>query len=172
MRRVAELLGQWAEAWGLPPEARARQIALGFLHDAVKGMPPDELREIVDPEFRELPDPVLHGPGAAALLRHDGVEDEHFLLSITYHTLGHPALDAAGRALYAADFLEPGRNLRNKWRTSMRARMPEEPAVVLREIVRVRIKHLVHRRRPVRDETMAFWNSLVEGRSWARASEV
>jgi HD superfamily phosphohydrolase YqeK len=172
MRRVAKLLRKWAIAEGLDPEARDRQVALGFLHDAVKGASVEELREVVDPAHRDLPAPVLHGPGAAALLARDGVEDAGLLLAVTYHTLGHPDLDSAGRCLYAADFLEPGRNLRNKWRSRLRRRMPAKRNAVVKAVLRVRIMHLIEKGRPVRPETMAFWNSLVEGRSWARASEV
>lgn len=172
MGRVAGLLETWAEAEGLEADARDRQVALGFLHDAVKGMATSRLRELVGTELRDLPGAVLHGPAAAALLRRDGVDDEGLLRAVAYHTLGHPDLDAAGRALYAADFLEPGRNLRNAWRSRLRARMPAERRAVVAEIVRARVLHLVEHRRPVRPETMGFWNTFAEGPSWARASEV
>lgn len=172
MARVAGLLDEWARAEGLAGDARRRQVALGYLHDAVKGMPADRLRELVEPELRDLPGPVLHGPGAAALLRRDGVDDEDLLRGVAYHTLGHPDLDDAGLSLYAADFLEPGRDLRNAWRAGLRKRMPGDRKTVVGEILRARIVHLVERRRPVRPETMQFWNTFAEGRSWARASEV
>ena len=100
------------------------------------------------------------------------MEDESLLLAVAYHTLGHPRLDDAGRALYAADFLEPGRNLRNKWRESLRGRMPGELEAVTKEILSARIVHLLRRGRTVQPETMAMWNSLAGGDSWARASEV
>ncbi|MEK9504443.1 HD domain-containing protein [Gaopeijia maritima] len=172
MARVAELLDVWARIEGLDDEARRRQVALGYLHDAVKGMKADDLREIVPEAMRDLPDPVLHGPGAAALLRRDGVDDPGLLHAVSWHTLGHPELDACGLALYAADFLEPGRDLRNRWRGELRERMPHDRRAVVAEIVRARVLHLVERRRPVRAETLAFWNRFAEGRSWARASEV
>lgn len=172
MARVAELLDVWAQSEGLDERARRRRVALGFLHDAVKGMEADELREIVPDELRDLPDPVLHGPGAAALLRRDGVDDEALLNAISWHTLGHRELDDEGLALYAADFLEPGRDLRNQWRGELRERMPHDRTAVVAEIVRARLMHLVERGRPVRVETLGFWNRFAEGRSWARASEV
>jgi 2-amino-4-hydroxy-6-hydroxymethyldihydropteridine diphosphokinase len=109
----------------------------------------------------------------AERLRREGVADEPFLRALAYHTLGHPDLDRAGRALYAADFLEPGREGEGEaWRADLRRRFPEEPDSVVTEIVRARILHLVERGRPVRSETVAFWNSLAEGEAWARASEV
>ncbi|HSG47780.1 MAG TPA: HD domain-containing protein [Longimicrobiales bacterium] len=172
MERVSALLKGWAKAAGLPKEERRRWRALGFLHDALKNVPAEQLRDLVREDLRDLPGAVLHGPAAAAMLRHDGVEDESLLLAVAYHTLGHPRLDDGGRALYAADFLEPGRNLRNKWRSSLRDRMPAELEAVTKEILAARIIHLLRRGRTVQPETMAMWNSLAGGDSWARASEV
>lgn len=172
MERVAALLDAWASQAGLPDEERTRWRALGYLHDALKDEDADVLRRQVEPALRDLPDPVLHGPAVAARLRGEGVDDEAFLTALAYHTLGHPSMDAAGEALYAADFLEPGRDLRNGWRRALRARMPRERSQVVAEIVRARMEHLLDRGRPVRPETLAFWNRMAEGDAWARASEV
>lgn len=172
MERVAGLLKEWAKAADLPKKERRRWVALGFLHDALKGAPPARLRPVVRDDLRDFPGPLLHGPAAAARLKDEGVEDEPFLLAIRWHTLGHPSLDDAGRALYAADFLEPGRNVRNSWRAGLRARMPGELEAVTREVVAARLIHLVRKGRPVHAETMAFWNSMSGGDPWARASEV
>ena len=173
VERVAALLEDWAWAGRLEDDDRTRWVAAGYLHDAVKEAQPDRLREILDggPEA-DFPEPLLHGPAAAALLRADGVDDADLLLAVGYHTLGHPRLGPLGRALYAADFLEPGRDLRNAWRAELRARMPGELDAVVREILRARVQHLLDENRPVRPETMAFWNTLVRGRAWAGASEL
>ncbi len=172
MRRVARLLEQWADKEGLDAGERDRRVAMGHLHDTLKGASAEALRTILDPPMAELPGPVLHGPAAAELLGREGVDDASLLRAIRFHTLGHADLDDAGRALYAADFLEPGRDLRNKWRARLRERMPDERDAVLREIVRARIEHLLARGRPVRPETMGFWNSLAKGEAWVRASAV
>jgi 2-amino-4-hydroxy-6-hydroxymethyldihydropteridine diphosphokinase len=172
MDRVAELLGEWAERLQLPENDRRRWRALGYLHDCMKEVPEDELRAELGPPFDALPGPVLHGPAAAARLSAEGVEDPELLDAVRYHTLGHPALGPAGKALYAADFLEPGRDLRNEWREKLRDRMPEDIDRVVQEIVGARITYLIGEGRPVRVETLAFWNSMAEGASWARASEL
>ncbi|MEJ2539545.1 MAG: HD domain-containing protein [Gemmatimonadota bacterium] len=172
MERVAELMGEWARAAGKSEVQQARWRAAGFLHDALKNAPNKELRIIVPERFARLPGPVLHGPAAGIRLRVEGVKDKGLLKAVTFHTLGHPSLGRIGKALYAADFLEPGRNLRNKWRASLRLRMPQELDDVVREILRARIQHLLKKGRPVRRETFAFWNRLSGGPSWARASEV
>lgn len=172
MRRVAALLDAWAAALELSGEERLRWRALGFLHDALKDGDAAALRGLVPSELADLPDAVLHGPAVAARLRDEGVDDEPFLKALAYHTLGHPQLDLAGRALYAADFLEPGRKLEQSWRRKLRRRMPDHLDEVVPEIVRARIKFLLKGYRPVRPETLAFWNRFTEGDAWARASEV
>lgn len=172
MARVADLLDGWAAAEGLDGPARVRRRALGYLHDALKDADAAALREIVPAPLAALPEPVLHGPAVAARLEHEGVDDTPFLDALRWHTLGHPVLDRAGRSLYAADFLEPGRDIRNAWRAGLRARMPDDVDRVLVEIVGARLGHLLEHERPIRPETLAFWNRLTEGDAWARASEV
>ncbi len=173
VERVAALLEDWGWSAGLDDEERTRWVAVGYLHDAAKGLPTERLREILEgSSLADLPGPLLHGPAAARLLREEGVDDEALLLAVAYHTLGHPRLDAVGKALYAADFLEPGRELRDEWRARLRGRMPGELEVVVKEIVRARIHYLLEEGRPVRAETVGFWNTLVTGRSWAGASEL
>lgn len=170
--RVADLMGQWAEGLGKSSKQQARWRAAGYLHDALKNAPNKELRIMVPERFARLPGPVLHGPAVAVRLRVEGVQDKGLLRAVSYHTLGHASLGRLGKALYVADFLEPGRNLRNKWRGELRDRMPKDLDPVLREILRARIQHLLKRGRPVRRETFGFWNRIAGGPSWARASEV
>jgi 2-amino-4-hydroxy-6-hydroxymethyldihydropteridine diphosphokinase len=172
MERVAELLDAWALRLRLPEQDRVRWRALAYLHDCLKEVPEDVLRAELRPPFDSLPGPVIHGPAAAARLAAQGVEDPELLDAVRYHTLGHPRLGPAGRALYAADFLEPGRDLRNEWRKELRDRMPAHMDAVVQEIVGARIGYLIGEGRPVRPETLAFWNSLAEGDSWVRASEL
>lgn len=75
-------------------------------------------------------------------------------------------------ALYCADFLEPGRRLREEWRAALRERAPRELEAVVREILQARIRHLLERGRPLHPETIGFWNRMTEGRGWASASEL
>lgn len=160
MARVAALLGQWAEALDLPLAERARWVAVGWLHDALRDAPPEELRAQVPPDLRHLPGPALHGPAAAGRLA--GSADEEMLQAIRYHTIGHPCLAALGRALYLADFLEPGRDFDVGWRASLTARMPGELDSVLLEVLGARLRHLVEVRKPIRPETAAFWSAAVQ----------
>lgn len=172
VERVAGLLEDWAIAAAVPTGERTRWIAAGYLHDALKGASAAELRALLAGDGREFPEPLLHGPAVAARLRADGVDDEDLLTALAYHTLGHPDLGRTGWALYAADFLEPGRNDMKEWRAALRARMPGGMAEVVREIVSARILHLLERGLPLRWETVEFWNRMAGGQPWAGASEL
>jgi HD superfamily phosphohydrolase YqeK len=162
MGRVATLLDEWAVALDLEEEERLRWRAVGWLHDALRESPPERLRGEVPPEMRDLAGAVLHGPAAAERLRGD--LDEAALDAIRYHTIGHPNLDRLGRALYLADFLEPGRDFLPEWRAGLRARMPRDMDAVLVEVLASRLRHLVEGRRPLRPETALFWSALVTRR--------
>jgi len=158
--RVAALLAQWADAGRVNAAEKKRWLQAAYLHDALRDARPSELRSAVPAEFAEWPDLLLHGPAAAARLRSEGFRDEGILNAITYHTVGHPDLDAAGRALYLADFLEPGRNFDPIGRAAWRARMPHDLDNVLREVLAARIQHMIASHRPMRSETLAFWNQV------------
>lgn len=160
MDRVAGLLRAWAEALGLPEVERVRWMAAAYLHDALRNADPESLRPRVAPALAALPGRLLHGPAAAGCLWVDGVRDGELLEAVSYHTLGHPRFAALGRALYAADFLEPGRELLEEWRAELRGRMPAELADVTREVLGARITYLVGRAGTLRPETVAFWNAL------------
>lgn len=162
MARVADLLGAWSVELGLPEEERTRWRSLGFLHDALRDADPVELRPRVPPALQGWPDPLLHGPAAAERLRTEGLDDGEILLAVAFHTVGDPRLRRMGRALYAADFLEPGRTFLPDWREQLRRRMPEALDHVVREIARARIGNLLDRRAPVLPRTVEFWNRLVE----------
>lgn len=158
MRRVAELMSGWAESLGLPEHDRIRWAAAGWLHDALKEADPEELRASVPEELRNLAPALLHGPAAAERLRGDA--DPAVLDAIRYHTIGHPRLDALGRALYLADFLEPGRRSRAEWRAELRADMPQGMPQVLPKVVAARIGRVRDREQPIRPETAALHASL------------
>jgi HD superfamily phosphohydrolase YqeK len=164
MERVAALLGDWATRLGLEPAERRRWLAAGWLHDALRDAPADALREDAGSAFAGLPGGLLHGPATATRLAREGVGDDGLLDAIRYHTLGHAELDPVGRALFLADYLEPGRPFRPGWRASLRARMPTSFDAVLVEVLRARIEQLIRYGMPVRPETVGFWNALARER--------
>ena len=172
MARVAELLREWGEARGDHRRDVERWCAVGYLHDVLRDADPDDLRAELSSPWDQLPDEVIHGPAAADRLRRGGVRDEPLLTAVACHTLGSPDFDDIGKALYVADFLEPGRQLQPKWRARLRKEMPEGLDTVAKAVVGKRIQFLIKKGRPVPLETVGLWNRLTKGRSWASASEV
>jgi HD superfamily phosphohydrolase YqeK len=152
--RVAALLDEWARGLGLTEHERARWVAAGWLHDVLREAHPDELRPLVPEEFRGLPGKLLHGPAAAERLARDA--DPELLEAIRYHTLGSARFGRLGRALYLADFLEPGRRYEPEWTAALRARMPHEMNAVLREVVEARVRHVAESGSTLHPETRAL----------------
>ena len=165
MGRVADLLGSWADTLGLSADDRTRWRSVGNLHDVVRDERADLLRERVPVALRHLPDPLLHGPAASERLRVEGLLDGEILRAVAYHTVGDPAFAVLGRALFAADFLDPGRTFRPEWRGELRARMPADLDDVVFAVVRARIANLVERAATILPQTIHFWNALVAERS-------
>lgn len=160
MERVAQLLAGWAADADLPEEDRVRWTSVGYLHDALRDAEPDALRRIVPPELADLPAAILHGPAVSERLRAEGVEDPDLLRSVAFHTLGHPEFGRLGRALYLADFLDPGRDFLDAWRAELRGRVPADLDGVAREVAGARIIHLVEAGMTIHPETLEFWNVL------------
>lgn len=156
--RVADLLDRWARTLGLSERERIRWRAGGYLHDALKGVPPEDLRGSVEPGW---PDPVLHAPACAARLREEGVRDEELLLAVAYHSVGHPQFGDLGECLFLADFLDPGRRFLDAERARLRDRLPAEKRDVLQAVLAYRLERLLRRRRAVMPSSVQLWNRLV-----------
>lgn len=162
MSRVSDLMGSWATTLALVPEEVKRWRGAGLLHDVLRDAAPSELRRQVPSSEQGLPASVLHAPAAAARLRASGVDDEEFLQAVAFHPLGHPEFQALGRALYSADFLDPGRAFLVSRRAGLRERMPHDLESVVTEVAAVRIRRLLDTGRRLQSQTVGFWNRLVE----------
>lgn len=163
--RVAELLDAWAEQAGLSEEDRGRWRAAGYLHDALRDAAPRSLEPLVSGDLADLPGSLLHGPAVATRLRREGVDDEELLGAVAFHTIGDAGMGPLGRALYAADFLEPGRTYRVEGREELCARAAADLDAVTLEVARLRIAHLLRKGLRLHPRTVAFWNALVDGAS-------
>lgn len=161
VERVSALMDAWARRADLPDVDRVRWRAAGLLHDALRDADFDQLRPLVDADLRDAPGKMLHGPAAAARLRDEGVEDRPLLLAIAWHTLGHADFDALGKALYLADYTEPGRDYESPDLAEKRERAPDELDAVLREVATDRITRSLRQGRPLLEPTVGFWNTLV-----------
>lgn len=160
VERVSELLDSWAVDLSLEDADRRRWRSAGFLHDVLRESDPEVLRTRVPPDLALLPGSVLHGPAAAERLRVEGVRDGELLRAVAFHTIGDPCLGDLGRALYSADFLEPGRSFLREWRAALRERMPDELDAVCREVAGARIRSALERGQTLLPQTVGFWNVL------------
>jgi 2-amino-4-hydroxy-6-hydroxymethyldihydropteridine diphosphokinase len=156
--RVAALLDEWARELELPEQERTRWLAAGWLHDVLREAHPDELRPLVPEAFRELPGKLLHGPAAAERLA--GEADPELLDAIRYHTLGSARFGRLGRALYLADFLEPGRRYEPEWTAALRDRMPEDFDGVLSDVVEARVGYVTESGSTLHPETRALYEQV------------
>lgn len=161
MARVAEVMDGWGGELGLEARERRRWRAAAMLHDALRDADPEALRARVPQGLKDLPGGMLHGPAAAERLAGDGVEDESLLLAVRWHTTGHPEFDRLGRALYLADFAEPGRSGDPDRLATLRSRVPGAMDAVLVEVAAERIGRTLAGAHRLRHQTVDFWNSLV-----------
>ena len=163
-KRVAEVMEGWALELGLRKVDRHRWRAAAMFHDSLKAVPPRRLRKMLSGGDRRLPGPVLHGPACARTLADEGVDDRPLLLAVAYHTTGHPDLDLLGKALYVADYVEPGRRSGAKRRAAFRSRFPADHAAVVVDVAALKIGALIHARLAIPPITARFWRSVLDHR--------
>lgn len=158
IQRVTNLLGAWAATMRLDAaEARAFMDA-GLLHDALRDAPEQELRDITGD--RTSPVGLLHGPAAAITLERKGETRRDLLDAIRYHTVGHVEWARVGKALYMADFLEPGRKFSRQDRYFLSLQVPTNFDGVYRQVVRMRLEWTVREGNNIFPETVELWNAL------------
>ena len=161
--RVAALVDGWARARNVGGAEAARWHRAAILHDALRDAPPEVLGRYAPKG--DWPASLWHGPAAAAAAAKHGEQDAGVLDAIRYHSVGWADWDSAGRMLFLADYLEPGRTHLRKERALLAARVSAEPEAVLRDVVRLRMTWLLERSRPIRMETWELWNRLAAGDS-------
>ena len=155
--RVTKLLDEWAAVMSIPAKERVAWHDAGIFHDALKDAPDDELRALVGDVAYEPQ--MIHGPAAAAYLERNGETRRAFLDAVRYHTVGYLDWDRTGRALYMADFLEPGRKFSQRDRAFLAAQVPHDFDGVFRQVVRARLEWSLHEGYSLFPETVALWNA-------------
>jgi len=159
--RVTALLDRWAREMRLgAAEAQAWHDA-GRWHDALRDATEDELRALVrGTAFADSPAGVLHGPAAATMLEREGEARAGVLLSVRWHTVGNPDWDQTGRALFMADFLEPGRGFMLADRAFLASLLPSDFDGVFRQVVRMRLEWTLREGKALFPESIALWNGV------------
>ena len=108
----------------------------------------------------DLPLNVLHGPAAANRMSALGETRENVLAAVRWHTVGSASWDRAGRALYMADFLEPGRNFSRADRAFLAEHLPHDFDGVFRQVVRMRLEWTLREGKALFPEAVGLWNSV------------
>ncbi|MCC7196212.1 MAG: hypothetical protein IT356_11710 [Gemmatimonadaceae bacterium] len=156
--RVTGLLDRWAAEMGLPgSEAQAWHDA-GRWHDALRDADEATLRSVYNAP--DLPAEVLHGPAAAVCLERGGERRASVLDAVRWHTVGSPSWDRAGRALFMADFLEPGRHFMQADRAFLASQLPHDFDAVFRQVVRMRLEWTLREGKGIFPQTVDLWNTV------------
>ncbi|MFO0228454.1 hypothetical protein [Gemmatimonas sp.] len=156
--RVVALLDSWAERMALPPERRAAWCDAGWWHDALRDADELTLRDMTGD--RVSPVGLLHGPAAALRLEALGEQRGDVLEAIRWHTVGHDGWADTGRALYMADFLEPGRTFMQSDRAFLASLVPVAFDRVFRQVVRLRLEWAIREGKGLSPDTVALWNGV------------
>lgn len=154
--RVVELLAGWATSMGLPEDEASRWTAAGWLHDALRDAPEATLRALSGDGNR--PVGLLHGPAAAVRAEQDGERRQDVLDAIRYHTVGYAHWNRTGRALYMADFLEPGRWFLGPERSYLASHAPDDFDGTFKQVVRLRLEWTLTQGGELFPEAVELWN--------------
>ena len=157
--RVTELLDQWADALALPSEEARAWHDAGRFHDALRDAPESELRRLAG-DLPEYAVEMLHGPAAAARLQRDGEMRTELLEAIRFHTVGSARWGRLGRALYMADYLEPGRKFSRADRAYLASQVPHAFDATFRQVLRNRLEYSLREGMRLFPEAVGLWNQV------------
>jgi len=157
--RVTELLDEWALALRLPRDEAQAWHDAGRYHDALRDAPEAELRRLAG-DLPEYTLDMLHGPAAANRLREDGEDRTDLLDAIRFHTVGSARWDRLGKALYMADYLEPGRKFSRADRAYLASQVPHDFDATFRQVLRNRLEWSLREGQRLFPEAVALWNMV------------
>jgi HD superfamily phosphohydrolase YqeK len=159
IERVTALLDRWATEMSLDAAEAQEWHDAGCMHDALRDAPENTLRSLAG-EMPGFSVDMLHGPAAAAYLEQHGEEREGLISAVRYHTVGSNQWTRTGKALYMADYLEPGRKFARADRTYLAARVPDDFEATFRQVIRARLEWSLREGMQLYPETVALWNSV------------
>jgi HD superfamily phosphohydrolase YqeK len=158
IERVTAVLDGWSRVMRLSDERARAWHDVGLWHDALRDAPDETLRSLSGDY--DSPLELLHGPAAAEYLERCGEQRRDVLDAVRWHTVGHGEWGDVGRALYMADFLEPGRKFMQRERAFLAAHVPLDFDGVFREVVRRRLEWSLREDKHLFPQTVAMWNAV------------
>jgi 2-amino-4-hydroxy-6-hydroxymethyldihydropteridine diphosphokinase len=159
IERVTALLDDWASRLSLRSDEACAWHDAGRYHDALRDAPEATLRALAG----DAPDyaiEMLHGPAAAEQMRRDGETRTELLEAVRYHTVGYGQWGRLGRALYMADYLEPGRKFSRADRAYLAAQAPHDFDATFRQVVRARLEWSLREGMRLYPEAVVLWNAV------------
>lgn len=156
IERVTALMQRWTRELQVPEAEAQGWLAAAVWHDALRDASEDALRALVP--RADFTAEMLHGPAAAVRLQQDGEVRADVLDAVRWHTVGSARWTRLGRALFMADFLEPGRSFARADRAFLAAHVASDFDAVFRQVVRMRIEHAVREGHTLFPETVELWN--------------
>ena len=159
IERVTTLLDGWARALELTEQEARDWHDAGVFHDALRDAPEAQLRALAgDPPGYATE--MLHGPAAAARLLASGERRQELLDAVRYHTVGSTAWGRLGRALYMADYLEPGRKFSRADRAYLASQVPHAFDATFRQVLRARMEWSLREGMHLFPEVTELWNAV------------
>jgi 2-amino-4-hydroxy-6-hydroxymethyldihydropteridine diphosphokinase len=157
--RVTALLDEWAGALSLSRVEAGMWHDAGVYHDALRDAPEEALRALAGDSPGYTVD-MLHGPAAAARMVAGGESRAELLDAVRYHTVGSSAWGQLGRALYMADYLEPGRKFSRTDRAYLASQVPHAFDATFRQVLRARLEWSLREGMRLFPEAVALWNTV------------
>jgi HD superfamily phosphohydrolase YqeK len=158
VERVVALLERWAEELHVPTAEANAWRAAGYLHDALRDAPKKLLRAMTRDKTGAAE--YLHGPAAAIRARADGERRENVLDAVRFHTVGCATWKRTGRALYMADFLEPGRKFLVDERAFLADQVAHDFSATFRQVVRLRLEWSMRQGGELFPESVKLWHAV------------
>lgn len=158
IQRVVLLIESWAQAIGVPAAERLAWHDSAQWHDALRDAQDHTLRGLLDDYVSDAD--LLHGPAVAARLEADGERRIDVLEAVRWHTVGAATWSRTGRALYMADFLEPGRAFSHADRAFLARQVVGDFDGTLRQVVRLRLEWALSEGKGLLPATVALWNAV------------
>ena len=157
--RVTALLDDWAAALGLARAEATLWHDAGRLHGALRDAPEATLRALAG-DLEGFTTEMLHGPAAAARLAAAGETRQELIDAVRFHTVGSCAWGRAGRALFMADYLEPGRKFSRADREYLAEQVPRDFEATFRQVVRTRLEWTLREGHRIDPQTIELWNQV------------